>query len=462
MPDEHIPAPAEADAKGDDEPGDRVPAKKTEGFLARWEDLPPVKPQELRSRIWADKLTWHDREPPGGQSELSVEERSRIAAFRAASRSTAHPLLEGEPGSIDASELGDMEAGLVAALGDRVDEAGVAITEALTESLGRAVTRLSTSVQQGLQRALREGIARLGGRLDADGAELQERLTKVETMLEDLTSDLPLIGTLKEQVDAVGDQIGRLTTELDVAETTLSERLEAVRTEISTKLSSEIAALARIAGKASHDAAAIRSQLAEAARDSAQRGAALEERVSAAVTASVSGVDRAVADRVEALLRPEVSEALSAAVEGFRGDLRVAMAGRAQARDLQDAVKMQKKFQRTVVSIREDLDRLSSVVSSFGRPRMAPRLAQDLRALERRLDQAEKGLTRAVSSLLEDRIAPLEQRVESAVQRVRKEVRSIDIPSIAAAVAALDEQVRKVVERDEQAQGRKRSFRRRA
>ncbi|HEX2032087.1 MAG TPA: hypothetical protein VHL78_11935 [Actinomycetota bacterium] len=387
---------------------------------------------------------------------VEAEVRGAIDGVHGELRSALSALQEKD--TAVAREAADRLAGLDA----RISDVAASVRTGLEEA-GQAQSVVASE----LDRRIREAGERLGELVETVASSVPERqsteraLADLGAQLEELAGTVAGLGSRSELEAALLERIpdrdrvenglarlGAMMRRLEESAATSVAAVTAVERSVGERLQKVQAALAQRVGAVSDEVS--------------RRMSSVEERASAAVVASLAGADRAMTDRVEALFRPELDRALSAAVEGFRGDLRAAMTGRPEARDLQDAIRMQKKFERAVAGMRGELDRLSKVVSTFGKPRMAPRLAQEIRALERRLDNAEKGLGKDVASLLEARIGPLEDRVESLVQRLRDEVRAIDLAPITAAVAGLDRRVREATERDAEEQARRSRFRRRS
>lgn len=450
MPDEATTAPAPVPANGDlsseEQSSPDVSLERTEGFVARWEDLPPVQTQELRSRVWADEAAPEHRAYP------PPEPPAQAPAERPAALEPPGPVEDpgagaGEGQAVDARDawVSRLEDRIVAAVGDRVDDVTAAGSRAMAESLGRALTRLVASVQQGVHSVVREDISRLMDRLDRDRAELGDRVAKIESALREWPSAASASGLATRR-------------DLDEAVSNLGKRTDEIRRGLGTALADLPARMAETATKDELDQALARvlpsldgmerrlDQLGQQAATTEQVEALLGAvgRVEAALDQGVTRLAERLGE-MRSLLGTRASEIAPDVIDEVRmlvGKVDGRLASSAPALDdarrrLDDLAGNMATTQETQ-ALREAVARLEASIGD--------RVAQ----MAERLEETRSSLPGRVSDILSESSARMEELEAALLQRIpdRERIESA-LLELGARLRQLEERVREAVQRSE-------------
>lgn len=352
-------------------------------FFATWKSPPPVRPHELRSRVWAEAAGAADASEPPGPSD-----REPSPAPTQPPVSESHEPLS-EPGpdatAVHPEAIPELEARLRHVVEASIDEAVAAAGRTIAASLAPALSRLPASIEDRLRttvrsqlasfaaeqgrvvRELRDAIAHVEeGRL----AELRAAIAQVERAVEELKppEDAPEpaaavrleegFSALRQQLDEVGPEVGRPLRELREAVLAklasddqvpdalgaLSERLAALEERGVVAVEEPLRELRR---EMAHDlgalAARVETGLAEVAGRPAMDVQVIREAVAGAI-------DEGLAERLGAV-RDEITHEVSSQIAAIAGTARTAVGEARFARSqLAQAVKAMEK----VVSVGDE------------------------------------------------------------------------------------------------------------
>ena len=327
--------PEEGDAPQDRDGKDRKALSDAAAdVFATWQDLPPVHPQELSSRIWA-----HDTGPPEDPSEeLSTGPTQSALPTTEPQPSAGQPSgPDGPAAAARATERRSIED----AIGRTVDEAIAGAGRRIVASLGPGLERLAASLEDKMASAVRShlsefaaeqgrvlagvrgSIAALDARVGRLGlAEVRDSIAALEARVEGLG-----LAEVRDSIAALHSRMEGLRPPADGPEPATAARVEEGFATLSQQVG-EIGPQVGEAFRALREAVlaklAADDQVRDAVRVLSERLASLEDRTVMAVEEPIREVRRevahdlgAMASRVEAALG-QLADGLRTDVEGIR------------------------------------------------------------------------------------------------------------------------------------------------
>lgn len=462
-------------------------------------DRPPPAEAAVLSRIAArlqgveqelerQTRVLRDRESQALSSVLSILQRTAQDLRRAR---TQPPRPAGDPQALRAVQSG------VAALGQRLEALEQALPRHVSEASGPLRADLARAVQEvrdharDLHRALDgdERRAELLGGLEAMASTLrQEVASGVKSVSERIgaldariADDVGARGSAERQRD---EHQKRLETAMIVLKDEVVLMATALREEVARPIAELAADRATLRGgleRVDRLAEIVESlgrrrgfrELVEAEQALHAEQAAFVERLNAAaegLTAMASGVERRLqrlveeaAERVrpdpghlEALAGAEASmtalrEDLPAAVTDLVARVEGSMTGvqeRIEAlpaalggqkdggEDRQAALRAQRELRSATTALKRQVEALAKRIDGWGKPRTAPKLAQEVRDLGRRFEALEEEVESKVAATVARRVqASVDRRLRALVEGVSEEIRQVAREAAAEAAA---------------------------
>jgi hypothetical protein len=311
----------------------------------------------------------------------------------------------------------------------RVDQSpALTDVDSLRSALGGAAESLRRAVAESRQ-ALESTLSAATERMRADQVKVAERMRTDQAKTSERHA-----GRVAKSIGELEGGFARVSRLADVIESLERRRAFSELVESEHALREEQAALA---GQLQQAAAAVAGQ----ATDLGRRIDGLEERLRAA------GEELGALDRIPV----EASDRVTDAIERVRGTLEDALGERFAgelggsitqlrseleagvpvkevlsrlhdlARSQDDVSRAQREVEQLSASLRSDVTRLRKAIEGWGKPQMAPHLAQELQAVEGRVSALEgeiRGLVEAVSARVTEQVLEaLESRKRRGLRR---------------------------------------------
>lgn len=387
------------------------------------------------------------------------------------------------------SSIAGLEERLTGALGG-VSEATQARLSATVDEIASVIRQLEGRIdaaagREDLQslRSELDAVAQASDRVGATSTSILEGLNALRGLPSQITESMAEVERAAD--DAAGVQED-LDERLKLLADSLADRMSALETRLGETLSKTVAALAedrsRLAPQltdVAHAANALRSEAKESAVALREEIAGLRMEAAAraeTLQAALGRIDRltatlesmgsrrgfrdlmdaeerlreqqsAYADRliasgqvisqnIQALeqrlteVADQVAEAagdqIAATLEEFREEVAKVPVRKLSPAELKEVVALQKELETVTGGLRSDLADLRKRIESWGRPRSAPRLAEEIGAVEGRVRDVERTLQADLVEAVMTRLQRLfDRRFEALVQLVDARVREI-------------------------------------